>query len=1014
MIGATQPARYAVVTHPMQIDIAPHDLLPVPAGATFADLAPRYAAGYVCALVAEDMPRGGYLSRVQWGIEPRPGDIIVFHRRSLGGDGSNPLRIILSLAVLYFAPYLATELIGINGAAALGAAGVSAVTAGIAIAGQMLVNALVPLQAANLSSQGGASPTYNIALQGNTARLEQPRPVLYGHNRTFPDFAAQSYSLFIAQDQYYHACFFVSEGNLDILRVSVDDTPLQHFADVEWFPVGPGQSTGRWDDGVETLADQTLVATNIVSAPEVSGQDMLTNQPVGPFCATGPEQSCVSIGIDVVLPRGLSDGLSISWQVEARQIDDYEKAIGPWQTIGVHTQVGQSFTPVRLSNEYTVDSGRYQVRLTRSDVASTDPVSAHHISWAGMRATLDTEGVTNTTGTYVVMKIRASEQLSGLSSRRISVLSNRLIPVWDGSAWAGPEFTRNPAWVCADILRNSVYGRGLADDSIDLETFQALAETWDARQDHYDGAFDTLTTIWDALSDVARVGRAVPQIRGSRYTLIRDEQQTTPVAMYTPRNTRRGTFRLDFSLPTVDQIDAIDLEYYDHRRWDWVQVTGQVQAQQIHVYRGDTNRPSDVTEPANRVRVRVPGIIGENHAKREVAYRVADAVWRRQRASIGAELDGLLPAFGSLVALSHDVPQWGSYGDVWSYDEDTLTLSTTEPLEWREPGTRYMRLQKPSGELTSAIAVTRGASDSEAVLAEDPGFDLITDAANQDRTRYVFGIGQDVGALCRVVGIVPRGETSIDLSLVLEDNRVHAADNEWLPHGETQDELNDGEAEGAEESGIIIGRVILGSTGSLTTTVDLDVDPPSATGSTFYPDAVLPFAPADLEADQPWRMGLVPWVVDPGYDHSDYGRFWGDMRSMNTTAEAVADPWQVSVTTQRGSPNPLGNGNYWYAFIYSGTPPTMSATLLPTYLANGVQLDLFMTGYVRDWWFLTNNGVDGCWALDENGARINMSRITLDKRLTVSGGLNGGTLHVALMDGLGRKFVQDLTWAAQP
>jgi Putative phage tail protein len=776
LVAQSGPAWFAVVPGALMEDINERMFQRARPGATFAELCP---AGRWLANV-----NGEWLSRRDWWQPLRPGDVVVFCQRPQGKSATRILLTIAVVVVAIAAPYL----IGAQGAFA------AFITAGVNIAGQALINSLVPLDQPGSGSQ---SPTYSVSVQGNTARLEQPQPVLYGHNKTFPDFASQPYSLFVydpdssskAGDQYYHACLEIGLGQMEVLRVSLDDTPIQDFRDVEWIVVGPGQEVTR-------LADQDLVETNVVTAPEVSGQALKHAQWVGPFAATGPQQRCNRIGIDIQVPR-LVEEEEMLWRAQMRPINDFEQPSGPWSDLANEVLHTHDVTPARRSYDYAVPAGRYQVRLQRIDGDEDSPED--DLMWAGLRARVVGQGVRNDDATFVVLKIRATAQLSGLSQRRINVLSNRKLPVWNGSTWSAPVVTRNPAWAATDALRNTIYGRGLSNDAIDLPTYAALAEEFDLRQDHFDFVFDTDSSTWDALAQILRVGRCVPLIRGSKYTAVRDAQQTLPVAGYTMRNIVAGSFRLSYLLPEQEQVDALDLEYYDLRRWDWVTVTAQVRPDgTLVVYRGDGNRPAGLAAPKQRVTQRLAGVIGETQAKREALYHMADTQYRRRRAMLNTELDGNLPAYGSLVTVAHDVPAWGQSGDVWAYDEGSRQVSTSEPLDWSAGGRHYVRLQRPDGSLTEPVQVAAVAGEPRAFrLPAEPDFELLPDEPDRERTRYIFGSAQAHGAACRVTALRPQSEREVEVSLVLEDDRVHTVDNALLPGpGQVQDPISDGSTNG--------------------------------------------------------------------------------------------------------------------------------------------------------------------------------------------------------------------------
>jgi hypothetical protein len=348
--------------------------------------------------------------------------------------------------------------------------------------------------------------------------------------------------------------------------------------------------------------------------------------------------------------------------------------------------------------------------------------------------------------------------------------------LWDGSVWSDPELTRSPAWAFAQVLRS----RGIPDASIDLDALLTLAPIWEARYDSFDYKFDTQTSTWEALALIAKVGRAVPLIRGSRYTVVRDGPETLPVAAYGMRNIVRGSMSLSPTLAASDSMRTLDAEYWDHRRWNWITVTSQIHDGEIYTYRGEVERAAlgiPAPDENRRGRIKLSGIIGENHAKRTVAYTLADAYYRSASVEFDTELDGQLPAPLNLVLFQHDVGDFGQGGDIVSISGSTV--ETTEPLVWSD-GTHAMRLQKPDGSLTSAITVTPGVDDYHAVLGSAAGFTLSTEDADRERTRYVFGPQTQVGALCKVRSITPSDERKFGLRLVLEDDRVHTVDAAFI------------------------------------------------------------------------------------------------------------------------------------------------------------------------------------------------------------------------------------------
>jgi hypothetical protein len=777
--ASLRPATVIVVDDPFTIvpDARACRLRQVRYGETLQDLAPAEPGAWLCIVDGEAIPRR------LWHCMPHPGSVVQFRALPQGGGrgGSNPLRMLLQIAAMVAINFL------IPGAGFA----MQLARLGATIAANALIANLVPLDQTNASTGGGAA-TFNAQAQGNVARLGQPIPDVHGFDNGFPDLAAPPYSTYIDNEQYLHLLLIVTQGRFRIDRVSVGDTPIGNFSEATVVRIGPAQDTMDGPGaGIESLDDLELaiVDPRWITSADVSGVEMKPLDNCGPYAACPSERTVDRIGVDIALPKGLTIEGSMEWIAEARLVNDDDQALGSWFTLGSHTYSTESNIPVRLSNEYAVDAGRYQVRVRRTDnTGTTDPADMDMLSWLALRGRVVDAELAVDDATFVAIRIRASGQLSG--ALRFRVMGRRMLPFWDGIGWTIGTAHRNAAWSFAHVLRS----RGVPDEQIDLDTLLYLADVWDERQDRFDHRFDTQISMWDALTMIARVGRAVPLMRGGRYTMVRDEPKGGPIAAFGMRNIRRNSVQIKPKLPTSDSMLTLDMEYFDHRRWAPVTVTAQIHAGTVYAYRGDANRPAGVPAPdANRRgRIKMPGIYGTNHALRTVAYTLADRYYRDVDIDYDTELDGLLPAPLDQVVFQHDLGNFGQTGDVVTWDDGALTLTTTEPLQWVDGLSHAMRLVRPNGSLTAAIAVTPGGDEYTAVLDAAPGFDLVFDDAARERTRYVFGPTAAVGALVVVRGIKPTSERAVSHRVVIDDDRVHTVDGPWLPTGEEQDPLPDG------------------------------------------------------------------------------------------------------------------------------------------------------------------------------------------------------------------------------
>lgn len=688
------------------------------------------------------------------------GDIVTVIRWPMGGGGGggggkNPLRTVLTIAVLVASIYLGPMAAVAMGYTATGTAAAMA-TAGIAMVGSVLVNTVVPAPKPSIPSMswGGsgaipaASPTYSLQAQGNQARLGQPIPVIYGRHLIYPDLASEPYQDYVAGEQYLYQLHVIGQGEYAVEQIRIEDTPISSFEEVQTEIVPPG--------GQVTLFDP-----DVITAAEVVGQELLASDPVGPFTANPVDTTASALGIDVVMPRGLYyandggslDARTVQWMVESRLIDENGDPLADWQALATESHTAATNSTIRLSYRYPVAVGRHEVRLTRLDAKDTSERAGHEIRWGALRSYLTGQPDFGAV-TLLAVKMRATDNLSQRSSRMINVIATRRLPVWsETGGWSEPQPTRSIAWAFADACK-AQYGGKLADARIDLKALLALDAIWSARGDSFDAVFDTSMTVWEALTRIARCGRAVPIQQGGIVRIIRDQPQTIPVAMFGPRNIVKGSFKIKYVMPGEDTADAVTVEYFSSRTWKPDETTAKLPDSQ-----GD-----------NPAKVNLFGCTAKDHAQREGLYIAANNRFRRRLVTFRTELEGMIPTYGDLVAITHDMPRWGQGGEVVDHQGDVLALS--EPVEWTEGATHYLALRRRDGGLAGPFRVQAVPGDPTKVRVLDPLTVTPYVGGSEERTYFSFGPGQAWAQSARVLGIRPRGG-QVEISAVAEDSRVH-------------------------------------------------------------------------------------------------------------------------------------------------------------------------------------------------------------------------------------------------
>lgn len=737
-----------VVYVPNALDASSRKVFRGQRGLSLRELSPKTSQPTICCY------NGNFVLPEDWDWVPSDSDHVVFMLLPKGGGDTNASMQVFAV-VLIVVGYI------VPGAQAL-----------IYVGAGMLAASLLPTpQYSPLPSTTALSPspTYSVGLAGNSARLGGSIPVPYGRHILMPDFASQPYVEYEGDDQFYFAILCLGQVGTPVIEsVMIDDTELSHFAEVSTEYVGPGN-----------LSAFTLVDPAVVTAPEVANQDLEYGTYVGPFACSGPGLKAKFIAIDIACPKGLYyadetgnlDPLSVTWLVEARAITDSGTVAGDWFLLGSESLTDNTSQPIRRSYKYTVALGRYEVRVQRVTARNDNARAGNDLQWIGMRAYLNQDAPNEPSATFLALKIRATSQLSSLSQRRISVIVQRKLPTWNPSTgWSAPVLTRSIAWAIADVLRNEDYGGRIPDINIDLPTLHELEQIWVDRGDEFNGVFDKRSTVWAAITSIARAGRARPIMRGNVFTFVRDGLQELPTAMFNMRNIQRGSFSINYNLLTDDESDGLELEYFDETIWATAYILVKIESDNtFHVV-----APGD-DEPRSPTKVTLFGVTKTAQATREALYMVAEAVYRRAGITITTELEGHLPCYGDLIAVAHDLAGWGVSGEADDWDPADLIMTCTEEPKW-SVGNHYAILSGPQGDVYGPYRVVAGPGPNtmQFIEAPDPAADIYT-GTERERTRFSMGPSSTYSKMCKVVAITPQQNT-IEIRALIEDNRVHSAD----------------------------------------------------------------------------------------------------------------------------------------------------------------------------------------------------------------------------------------------
>jgi hypothetical protein len=797
-------------------------------------LAPRGPAPCIALLNGRPLMRAG------WRYRLRDGDLLVFVILPRGGDrgGSNPLRVLLSIAIMVFAGWAAPALLGATAAATpLFGIGASAFTLGqatslgIALAGSALVNALLPMPGAAPAQT--PSPTYTLSAQGNGARIDQAIPVQYGRLLVYPDFAAQPYVEYAGGEQYLYQLLCLGAGEYEIENIRIEDTPLASFTEIDTEIVAPG-------------GEVTLFPTAVVTSVEVSGQELTAREmsDAATWARTGTTITVTETD------HGRASGQAIDLEFTTGGGPDGQYTIAgvigtDSFTVQAASGSGSGAVTIRdiiggLGGFVASPAGSVAHRLgidlvlpagliARNDAGNTDSaqvdirIEAQRIdddgaalaAWFEMgRETWSDRTDTPlrksffyalaTPGRYRVRVTRMNYKhpleasgdqvlFAGLRAYLreaedfgpVTLIAMRIRATNNVSQQASRRLSvlctrKLPVWSAGEWTwpqptRSIAWA--LADAARNADYGAGLP---DARIDIE--ALEALDAIWAARGDFcdARLDQT-----GTWWEAATRLASAGRARVFMQggvlRIVRDGPASIPVALYSMRNIRrgslAIDYLMSSEDTADAVRVK-YFDAATWSTRRVTATLPGSTADtPAEIDLSRV--ITDRNQATREAFYHAAANCYRRRIAKWSTEMEGFIPSIGDLVALQHDMPGWGAHAEAVTWDAGSRTLSVTEPMEFGA-GAHYVGLRRPDGSVSGPWAVVAGATDRDLVLAEAPDFSPETGSA-RERTHVVFGPGDRWAALARITSVRPRGLYEVELEAVLEDPAVHTAEDGQSP-----------------------------------------------------------------------------------------------------------------------------------------------------------------------------------------------------------------------------------------
>lgn len=519
----------------------------------------------------------------------------------------------------------------------------------------------------------------------------------------------------------------------------------------------------RLEDTTQIRLQRYLNADDIDSSwtefPQVSDAqnivvDVSDEEPeslwTGPFLACPQQEETNTIQWDIFCPNGLGE-IQGDGSIESRsrevelQWRDY--GASTWNS-DVRTISGATRDQLGFTFSTSVSSLTPEVRVRRLTLESTATTSLDKIEWYGLRSRLSAPSSYADISTLAIT-ITGSDLIASQTENKINIVETRKL---NGVA------TRS----IADYARYIMEDNGISTDEYDADEFDRLDDIWQSRGDVFDFVHDGEGTTKEALKRALRPGFAELTIEDSKLTPVRDEPRTQIEHMYTPQNMAQGLKR-EATFPRPDDIDGVDVEYFDANDWVWQVVPCRLS--------GDLGIRAE--------KVRIEGVTNRTRAWR-IGMRIRSIErYQRKAYQFSTELDALNSRYMSFDALADDVPGYGQSALVLAVDEDgsDVILTLSEPMDW-SGSNHVVAWRRPDGTLSGPYAAERGDADYE-VVTQMPDVPVVS--MSQELPHALFGTSLRWHYPVLIKQLQPQGFDTVSVTAVNYDERVYANDNNSPP-----------------------------------------------------------------------------------------------------------------------------------------------------------------------------------------------------------------------------------------
>lgn len=437
------------------------------------------------------------------------------------------------------------------------------------------------------------------------------------------------------------------------------------------------------------------------------------------------------------------------------------------------TITGNTSSLLRRSFSGQVDRTKsYDVGLLRVTPDTTDPNHvADEFYWTVFRGTKNDPPLNFPVPmAQIAIRIKAAEGAQNQIDI-VNCVSSSYAPRYVTGAWETTATTtsNNPAALFRGVLMHPANKNARSAFQIDDDGLGAWYDLCVTEGYAFNRIYDSVSSVWDVLADVAFAGRAAPALPYGTWSADFDQAARTVMGHVTPRNS--WGFRSEKQLIIHPHAFKV---IFNNEANDYLE-------DEIIVYDdGYTSANATIIE-----RLEFKGITNSDLAWKFGRYHIAQARLRPETYTVMMDFEHLTFRRNDLVMVSHDVPRWG---DNWARVKSIqtsganttgVTLDDVVTMEVAETYAIRFRLSDGSS-LVRSVVNTEDTTDTLTFTGTVPTVD-----GPQVDDLCMFNISDNTAVELICLNIRRQHDMVAEVSFVDHATAIYSADTGTIPPFDT-------------------------------------------------------------------------------------------------------------------------------------------------------------------------------------------------------------------------------------